>query len=182
MHQPVIARDQRRRDRRRLLPVARLRHPHRRRAGVLPRRRHQQRAHRQRARPQLPAAARDRLLARVRDHAHRPRRRRRRGRAHRPGVATWCRDDQLLDACYETRRADHRLEPPGRRAHQAQPVVEPRRRQPAAAHEPGGHRAALRAHDHRQLRGGHQGPQGEAPCRLPRHQVRGRAARERNEW
>ena len=63
------------------VPVARVRHPHRVRGRVLPRRRHQQRAHRERAGPQLPAAAGDRVVAGVRDHAHRSRRRRRRGRA-----------------------------------------------------------------------------------------------------
>ena len=54
---------------------------------VLPRRRHQQRAHLDRARDQLPAAAPDRVRPRLRHPAHRTRRRRRGGGAHRPGVA-----------------------------------------------------------------------------------------------
>ena len=74
MPQPVIARGERSGDRRWPLPRPgddiRLAAPSR----LLPRRRHQQRAHRDRARAQLPAAARDRLLARLRDHALRPRR------------------------------------------------------------------------------------------------------------
>ena len=63
------------------------RHPDRVGAGVLPGGRHQQRPHRQRAGHQLPAAARHRLVAGLRDHAVGPRRRRRRSRAHRSGVA-----------------------------------------------------------------------------------------------
>ena len=60
--------------------------------------------------------------------------------------------DTLLERCYERRGRHHRLQPDRRRAHQAAPLGELRRRRPARAHEPRGQRAALRAHDHRQLR------------------------------
>ena len=73
-------------DRRRLLPRAGVRHPARLRARVLPRGRDQQRPDRERARDQLPAAARDRLEPRVRHHAHRPGRGRRGSQSHRVAV------------------------------------------------------------------------------------------------
>ena len=68
---------------------------------LLPGRRHQQRADRERARAQLPAAARDRILACLRDHAHRSRRRRRRVRAHRAGLTRGARPTSWSPAAVE---------------------------------------------------------------------------------
>ena len=76
----------------------------------------------------------------------------------RPSASGSCRDGAARRAAgglLRRRRADHRMEPPGRGAHEAHVVVEPRRVQPLAAHEPGGHRAVVRADAHRQLRRGH---------------------------
>ena len=67
------------------------------------------------------------------------------------------------------RGAHHRLEPARRGAHQAHALVEPRRSQPGAAHEPGGDRPALREDAHRQLRGSDACAQGEAHARLQGH-------------
>ena len=74
----------------------------------------------------------------------------------RRSASGWCRSvvagDQLLERCYELADGHHRLQPDRRRAHEAAPLGELRRRQPPRPHEPRGQRAALRAHDHRQLR------------------------------
>ena len=77
--------------------------------------------------------------------------------------------DELLEALLRGRRAHHRVEPSGDRAHEAEPVGEPRRGQPVAAHEPGRRAAALRAHAHRQLRRSHEGTAREARAGLPRY-------------
>ena len=76
--------------------------------------------------------------------------------------------DQLLERCYELADGDHRLQPRRRGAHQAVAVGEPRRREPALAHEPRGQRAALRAHDHQQLRREDRGMEGRAHARVHR--------------
>ena len=160
-------RDQRCCRRRRAVPRNGVRRPRRVGRGVLPGRGDQQRAHGERDGAELPAAACDRRVPRVRDHAHGSRRRRRGGRADRFGVerraGRRAARPLLLD-----RRARHRAQPPGRGAHQAEPLGEPRRRQPVAAHEPGRCAAALRPHAHRQLRGSHARAAREARTGLPR--------------
>ena len=77
--------------------------------------------------------------------------------------------DELLDACYSVAERIIAWSRPGHRAHQAEPLGEPRRRQPVAAHEPGRRAAALRAHAHRQLRRSHAGAPREARAGVPRH-------------
>ena len=77
--------------------------------------------------------------------------------------------DELFGGLLRPRREHQPLEPARCGADQAHAVGQPRRGEPAAAHEPRGHRPAVRAHADRQLRGGHPRPQGAAPRRLPRH-------------
>ena len=130
MHQPVIARGQRRRDRRRLLPVAGLRHPasppdgaYFRAAGI----NNGLTASELGLSYLLPRAIGSSRAFEIMLTG--PRRRRRRGRAHRARLARRA-GDELLDACYELGDADRGVQPARRRAHQAHALVGPRRRQP----------------------------------------------------
>ena len=103
--------------------------------GVLPRRGHQQRTHRNRAGGELPAPAGDRLVPSVRDPALRPRRRRRRGRAHRTGVAGG-RRRRAARRGLRPRGPDQRVQPRRGRAHQAGAVVGAGDRQPRGRDQP----------------------------------------------
>ena len=142
------------------------RHPHRLRRRLLPRRGHQQRAHGDRARHQLPAAR-----ARSGSRAHStscspvvtstPRR-----PSASACVSQVVAGDQLLERCYELAAGIIGFSHDRRRAHQAAAVGEPRRRRPARAHEPRGQCPALRAHDHRatSTRRSRPGRKGARPC------------------
>ena len=110
---------------------------------------------------------RHRVVARVRDHAVGPRRRRRRGRAHRPRVADRARPTSCSTRCYELAERIIGFSRVG---------VEVTKRMLWSSLDAGslhshmdarGPRPALRAPDHRELRGSRPGPQGEARARLP---------------
>ena len=162
-------RGQRRRDRRRVLPGRRRRDI--RIASddrLLPRRRHQQRAHRRASSgisyllPRAIGSSRafDIMLSgRDVDAAE----------AERIGlVSRTVPADDLLDACYELAARIIRVQPRRRRGHQAAAVVEPRRGQPHLAHGPRGPRPAVRPHDDTELRRGDPRPPRGPPPGLPR--------------
>ena len=118
---------------------------------------------------QLPAPARDRLVAGVRDHAHRPRRRRRRSRRRWASSPRSSPGDELLDACYSVAERIIAWSRPGIELTKRSLWASLDAAQPVAAHEPGRRAAALRAHAHRQLRRSHPGAPREARAGLPRH-------------
>ena len=103
------------------------RHPHRVRRRVLPRRRHQQRSHVDRARDQLPAA-RARSGSRARSTSCSPGRDVDAAEAERIGlVSQVVAGDAAARAVLRARRRDHRLQPDRRRDHEAAALGELRR-------------------------------------------------------
>ena len=94
-------RGQWRRDRRWAVPGTGRRHPRCGARSVFPGRGHQQRADRQRAGVELPAAAGHRFVAGVRDHADRSRRRTPRRPSASVLVSRQVPENELLETCYD---------------------------------------------------------------------------------